>query len=109
VSLPVGVLRVSRRVDSDAHSHADVSRTPDGHAAPHSAAHRHADPAAHRAADAHADAHRGAPATVCDAHQVYASKQELRTVVTSALHSLQKRVDTILGFFRAPDLHHLAV
>jgi len=39
--------------------------------------------------------------------QVYASKEELRTVATSALHSLLKRVDTILGFFRAPDLHYI--
>jgi transposase len=41
--------------------------------------------------------------------QVYSSKEELRMIVTSALRSLQKRVDTLLGFFRAPDLHYITV
>jgi transposase len=41
--------------------------------------------------------------------QVYASKEELRRVVTSALRSLQQRVDAIIGFFRAPDLQYIAL
>ena len=41
--------------------------------------------------------------------QVYSSKAELRMVVTSALRSLQQRVDTIVGFFRAPDLQYIAI
>jgi transposase len=41
--------------------------------------------------------------------QVYASKHEMRALVTSALRSLQRRAATIIGFFRAPDLQYIAV
>lgn len=41
--------------------------------------------------------------------QVYSSKDELRMLITNALRSLQKQVETILGFFRAPDLLYIGV
>jgi transposase len=41
--------------------------------------------------------------------QVYASKLEMRALVTSALRALQRQADTIIRFFRAPDLRYIAM
>jgi transposase len=41
--------------------------------------------------------------------QVYASKLELRALLTRALRSLQMHADTIIGFFGAPDVAYIGV
>lgn len=41
--------------------------------------------------------------------QVYSDKAQLQGLLTSALRSLQRRFETIRGFFRAPDLTYITV
>lgn len=41
--------------------------------------------------------------------QVYSSKLEMRGLVTGALRSLQRQADTIIAFFRAPDLRYITM